>query len=108
MLKVLERYVVNVIDWNNPNEAENEISPAEVSDKILAEFADLSAKNDIISIKYDEAIFTRDTNANEDSLSASLKKLQKTADKTQNESLYELINTVKKQTDKIKKQNTEL
>lgn len=108
VLKVLERYVVNVIDWNNPNEAENEISPAEVSDKILAEFADLSAKNDIISIKYDEAIFTRDTNANEDSLSASLKKLQKTADKTQNESLYELINTVKKQTDKIKKQNTEL
>lgn len=108
VLKVLERYVVNVIDWNNSDEAEKEINPSEVSDKILAEFADLSAKNDIISIKYDEAIFSRDTGANEDSLSASLKKLQKTADKTQNESLYELIDTVKKQTDKIKKQNIEL
>lgn len=108
VLKVLERYVVNVIDWNNPNETEKEISPSEVSDKILAEFADLSAKNDIISLKYDEALFARNIKANEDSLTNSLKKLKRTADKTQNESLYKLINTVKKQTDIIKKQNIEL
>lgn len=108
VLKVLERYVVNVISWNNPIKTEHEIAPAEVADKILAEFADYSSRNDIISIKYDEDLFVQNSGMNSDSLSTSLRKLQKVAEKTNNESIYGLIDAVKKQTDAIKKQNLEL
>lgn len=108
VLKVLERYVVNVISWNNPIKSSKEVKPSEVADKIISEFAELSSRNDIIEIEYDESIITDSTNKDSDNISSALTKLQKVADKTQNKAVSDLVHTVKKQTDIIKQQNLEL
>ena len=108
VLKVLEKYVVNIISWNNPLKIEDEILPTEVADKIIAEFADISSKNDIISIDYDKELFLKSSVDDTDSLSASLVKLQKVADKTQNQAVADLVSKVKRQAGIIKKQNIEL
>lgn len=108
VLKVLERYVVNIISWNNPIKSSEEIKPSQVADKILSEFAGLSSRNEIIEIEYDKEIFSKNAKVDNDSLSLSIAKLQKVADKTQNQAISDLISTVKKQTNIIKKQNLEL
>ena len=103
-----KKYVVNIINWNNPLNVEDEILPAEVADKIISEFADISSRNDIISIEYDHDLFSKNSNINSDGLSTSIAKLQKVAEKTQNKAVSDLVSTVKKHTDAIKKQNQEL
>lgn len=108
VLKVLEKYVVNIINWNNPLNVEDEIRPTEVADKIISEFADISSRNDIISIEYDHELFSKNSKVNTDGLSSSIAKLQKVAEKTQNKAVADLVSTVKKHTDAIKKQNQEL
>lgn len=108
VLKVLERYVVNIISWNNPIKTNQEIKPTEVADKIISEFADFSKRNDIISIEYDQDLFAKNSKVDTDGLSTSIAKLQKVAEKTQNRAVAELVSTVKRQADVIKKQNIEL
>ena len=108
VLKVLERYVVNIISWNNPLKTEVEIKPNEVADKIVAEFADISARKDILSIEYDEKLFEKSSKVNADALSTSVATLQKAAERSQNQTVKELATAVKKQADIIKKQNIEL
>jgi len=108
VLKVLERYVVNIISWNNPIKTDQEIKPTEVADKIVSEFADLSARHDIISIEYDNDLFEKNSAVDTDELSSSISKLQKVAEKTQNDAVAKLVSSVKKQADVIKKQNLEL
>ena len=107
-LKVLEKYVVNIINWNNPLNIDQEIKPAEVADKIISEFAEFSSRSDIISIDYNKDLFTKISAINSDRLSTSISKLQKIADKSQNQSIAELVSTVKEQANLIKKQNVEL
>lgn len=108
VLKVLERYVVNIINWNNPLNADEEIKPMDVSDRIISEFADFSSRNDIISIKYNEEIFSQTSKVDTDGLASSISKLEKVAEKTQNPAVSILVADVKKRTDRLKKQNNEL
>lgn len=108
VLKVLEKYVVNIICWNNPLKSEDEIQPTEVADRIVAEFADISSRNDIISIEYDQKLFSTNSKLDSDGLSTSIVKLQKVAEKTQNKAVVDLVSSVKKHTDAIKRQNIEL
>lgn len=107
-LKVLEKYVVNIINWNNPLYVDQEIKPSEVADKIISEFAEISSRNDIISIDYNKDLFSKISVINSDRLSTAISKLQKIADKSQNQAIAELVSTVKKQANIIKKQNVEL
>ena len=53
---------------------------AEVADKIVSEFADLSARHDIISIEYDNDLFEKNSAVDTDELSSSISKLQKVAE----------------------------
>ena len=108
VLKVLEKYVVNIISWNNPLKAEDEIHPTAVADKIISEFADISSRNDIISIEYDQELFSQNAKVDSNGLSSSIAKLEKVAEKTQNKAVADLVSTVKKHTDAIKRQNIEL
>lgn len=107
-LKVLERYVVNVINWNNPIKSGYEISPEEVSDKIVSEFADISSRNDIISINYNEDLFSEDSKVNADDLAGAILKLERAAERTQNSAVSKLVADVKKRTAILKTQNAEL
>ena len=108
VLKVLERYVVNIINWNNPIHSDQEIKPEDVADRIISEFADLSSRNDILSIEYNEEIFSKASKVDSDELATSISKLEKGAEKTQNTAVSKLVADVKKRTSSLKKQNTEL
>ena len=101
VLKVLERYVVNIISWNNPLKTETEINPNDLADKIIAEFADISARNDILSIEYDKRLFEKSSQLDSDALSISVSKLQKAAEKSQNKVVKDLATAVKKQAEII-------
>ena len=108
VLKVLERYVVNIINWNNPIHTDPEIKPEDVYDRIISEFADLSSRNDIVSIDYNAEIFSKSSKVDSDDLSVSISKLEKVAEKTQNPAVSKLVADVKKRTDSLRKQNVEL
>ncbi len=108
VLKVLERYVVKIINWNNSTDDDKEIKPEDVSDKIVSEFADLSSRNDIISIDYNEEIFSKTSKVNADELASSISRLEKVAEKTKNPAVSKLVANVKKRTDSLRKQNAEL
>lgn len=112
VLKVIERYVVNIISWGEPLRSDpsgRTIMPLETPDAIISEFADLSRRNDIIRIEYNPALLERGKNSAEDqSLSASIEKLEQAAQKSQNSALVELAKSVRNRTSQIMSHNISL
>ena len=112
VLKVIERYVVNIISWGEPLKSDpngKTIMPLETPDAIISEFADLSRRNDIIKIEYNPALLEREKNSAEDqSLSASIEKLEQAAQKAQNPALVELAKSVRNRTSQIMSHNISL
>lgn len=112
VLKVLERYVVNIISWGEPLKSDpnkKTILPLETPDAIIAEFADISRQSDILEIHYNPALLTR-TNVPLDaqSLHASIDRLEKVAQKAQNPVLTQLAQNVRKKTANLMAQNLSL
>lgn len=112
VLKVIERYVVNIINWGEPLKSGpngKTIMPLETPDAIISEFADLSRRNDIIKIEYNPALLEKEKNNAEDhSLSASIEKLEQAAQKAQNPALVELAKSVRNRTSQIMSHNISL
>ena len=112
VLKVLERYVVNIISWGEPlkNDPNNRvIMPLEMPERIIGEFADISKRSDILSITYNPELLKSKSNEDDDhSLVASIDKLEKVAQKSQNEAIISLANSVKRRTTEILAQNLNL
>ncbi len=112
VLRVIERYVVNIINWGEPLKSDpsgKTIMPLETPDAIISEFADLSRRNDIIKIEYNPALLEREKNSAEDqSLSASIDKLEQAAQKAQNPALVELAKSVRNRTSQIMSHNISL
>lgn len=109
VLKVIERYVVNIINWGEPLKSDptgKTIMPLETPEAIIAEFADLSRRSDIINIDYNPALLTpKEVSHQEPSLSASIEKLEKAAQRAQNPALEELAKTVRSKTEQIMSHN---
>lgn len=112
VLKVLERYVVNIISWGEPlkNDPDNHvIMPLEMPERIISEFADISKRSDIISIDYNPKLLNGNSNSNNDSsLVASIDRLEKVAQRTQNDAIISLAKSVKKRTEEVLDQNLDL
>lgn len=112
VLKVIERYVVNIINWGEPLKSEpsgKTIMPLETPDAIISEFADLSRRADIIKIEYNPALLEKEKHCTEDqSLSASIEKLEQAAQKAQNPALVELAKSVRNRTSQIMMHNISL
>lgn len=111
VLKVLEKYVVTVINWGEPlkEDPSHTISPDEVGEQIIAQFVNNVNPNSIISIDYNsELIKNRELTQHSDGISTSLKKLEAVAEKTQNADLLGLTQTVKKRTEAILSHNIAL
>lgn len=111
VLKVLEKYVVNLINWGEPlkNNPEHIIKPEEIGSQIISQFINNVNSNDIVDIKYNIEIFEKNSlQNNQNELTVSLKKLEDIAEHTKNESLLNLANSIKKKTEAILSQNIHL
>ena len=111
VLKVLEKYVVHLINWGEPLKSNHNhtISPEEVGDEVVSQFITNINANDILSIDYNPDILEKKSPLKEsDSITASLKKLESVAEKTQDEGLLKLAQTVKKRAKDILADNIKL
>lgn len=111
VLKVLEKYVVNIISWGEPIKSEQNhiIEPEEVTDKIIAQFIAGANTSDIISVEYNEDLLISPQAANQpDNIHTSLKKLEAAAEMTQDIGLKNIANAVKQRTEAILSYSAEL
>ncbi len=111
VLKVLEKYVVHLINWGEPLKSNHNhiISPEEIGNEIVSQFITSINTDDILSVKCNPEILNSDTLVKEpDSITSSLKKLESVAEKTQDEGLLKLAQNVKKRTEAILSDNIKL
>lgn len=111
VLKVLEKYVVHLINWGEPLKSNHNhtISPEEIGDEIVSQFITNINTDDILSVDCNPEILNTDTLVKEpDSITSSLKKLESVAEKTQDAGLLKLAQTVKKRTEAILSDNIKL
>lgn len=109
VLKVLEKYVVNLIGWGEPlkSDPSHTISPNEIGDKIISQFITNIDSKDLVSVDYNPDILSKNIEKQE-SLTTSLKKLESVAGQTQDAGLISLAQTLKKRTEAIVSHNIEL
>ena len=111
VLKVLEKYVVTVINWGEPlrSDPDHTISPSEVSEKIISQFITSVDQNDILSVDFNPAILeSTESILSKDSIGASLKKLENVAERTHDSGLYNLTQALKTKTETIVSHNAQL
>ena len=111
VIKVLEKYVVHLINWGEPvkSNQNHTIMPEEVGDKVVSQFITNINVNDILSVDYNPEIIDKETPLREaDSITTSLKKLESVAEKTHDEGLLKLVQTVRKRTKAILSDNIKL
>lgn len=109
-LKVLEKYVVNLIKWGEPlkSDPQHTISPSEIGEQIISEFITSVNAKDIVSVDYNLNILSKFTESNQDNITTSLKKLESIAERTQDTGLISLAETLKKRTETILSRNIQL
>lgn len=115
VLRTLERYVVDVINWGDPEKEEFEqgveqgLLPEDVAEKILEQFAGYSntKRNDLISFKYNENIIEKINEKKSEGVEASVQKIINIANKSDNDVLVQLADRVKRDTHKLLQQKRE-
>lgn len=111
VLKVLEKYVVNLINWGEPlkSDPHHTISPNEIGEQIISQFITSVDSKDIVSVDYNPDILTKsNTQGSQDSISMSLKKLESAAERTQDTGLINLTQTLKRRTKSLISHNIQL
>ena len=111
VLKVLEKYVVTMINWGEPlrSDPEHTISPSEVSEKIISQFITSVDQSDILSIDFNPAILELAGSVHsQNSIGASIKMLEDLAEKTHDSGLYNLTQSIKSKTESIISHNVQL
>lgn len=109
VLKILEKYVVNLIGWGEPlkSDPSHTISPDEIGNQIISQFITNIDSKDIVSTDYNPALLSRNDEKQE-SIAISLKKLENVAEQTNDEGLINLAQNLKNRTEAILSQNIEL
>ena len=109
VLKVLEKYVVNLIGWGEPlkSDTTHTISPEEVGEQIISQFITSIDSKDIVRIDYNPALLSKNDEKQE-SLTTSLKKLESAAEQAKDAGLISLAQNLKRRTEAIVSQNLEL
>lgn len=111
VLRVLEKYVVNLISWGEPlkSNPEHTISPNEIGDQIIAQFITSVDSKDIVSVDYNLDLLKKENISNaQDNITTSIKKLESVAERTQDSGLLNLTQTLKRRTESILSQNIQL
>ena len=112
-LKVLEKYVVNVISWGEPlkDQSKNIISPAiqpsDIGEEVIAQFFKRVSKDNIIEYVYNQELLQKNQ-AQPNSMTSSLKNLERVATDSGDSNIAGLAKDIRKKTDAILSQNVEL
>lgn len=115
VLRTLEKYVVDVINWGDPEKEDFErgveqgLLPKDVAGKILEQFAGYSnaKRNDLILFEYNENLLEKINEKKAESVEASVQKIIGIANKTENDALLELADKVKRDAFKLIQQKQE-
>ncbi len=108
VIKVLEKYVVNMINWGEPlkNNPDHAIAPDEIGEQIITQLIAKTDSNDIISLDYNEELLTSpQKELSSDTLIGSIKKIESIAQQTGNANLGTLALSLKKRAEYIAKEN---
>lgn len=116
VLRTLEKYVVDVINWGDPEKEDFEkgveqgLLPKDVAGKILEQFAGYSnaKRNDLISFEYNENLIEKINEKKAEGVEASVQKIISIASKTENDVLLELADKVRRDTFKLLQQKQEV
>ena len=116
VLRTLEKYVVDVINWGDPEKEDFErgveqgLLPKDVAGKILEQFAGYSnaKRNDLISFEYNNNLIEKINEKKAEGVEASVQKIISIASKTENDVLLELADKVKRDTFKLLQQKQEV
>ena len=111
VLKVLEKYVVHLINWGEPLKSNHNhtVTPEEIGGEIVSQFITNINTEDILSVDCNPQIINKESfEKDPDSITSSLKKLESVAEKTQDLGLLQLAQTVKKRTEAILSDNIKL
>lgn len=114
VIKVLEKYVVDIIKWGEPYklnkddiEKQEALNPQDVTVSVIGQIANIAGKDDLLDIKYNPQIIQEMDKKQEENLENSLKKLEKIAYKKEDENLIQLSKALKKNVISIDKARTE-
>lgn len=115
VLSTLEKYVVNVINWGDPEKdefkhgVEQGLLPKDVAEKILEQFAGYSnaKRNDLILFEYNKNLIEKINEKKSEGVEASVQKIVNIANRTDNDVLMQLADRVKKDTYKLLQQKRE-
>ncbi len=109
VLRVLEKYVVNLIGWGEPlkSDPSHIITPEEIGEEIISQFVTIIDSKDIVHVDYNPALLS-EVGKEQTNLSTSLKKIEQLAEKTNDAGLRNLAQNIKKQTAQIAAHNIEL
>lgn len=109
-LKVLEKYVVNLINWGEPlkSDPQHIITPSEIGEQIISQFINGTDSKDIVKVDFNTEILVNNKTKNKDDISTSLKKLEIIAENTQDSGLITIAESLKKRTETIIAHNIHL
>lgn len=110
-LKVLEKYVVNLISWGEPlkSDPEHTITPNEIGEQIVSQFITSVDSKDVVKVDYNQDILVSgNTQSNQDNITTSIKKLEGVAERTRDAGLLNLAQTLKRRTESIVSHNIQL
>lgn len=110
VIKVLERYVVNLINWGEPLKSDplHTILPEDIGDQIVEQFANNISQKDIVNFEYNLDIVRKKNNSNDSNIEKSIQEIEEVAEQTQNEGLSNIAQNLKKRTESIISQNIKL
>lgn len=107
-MKILETYVVNVLDWGDRDSEIFDINCLNF-ENLVKQIAGITKKTNPLEIRYDEKIIAEiSKKATDTSIQNTLNKITDIAEKSNNQDLLSLINTTKKRVDVLKEENKKL
>ena len=103
VLKVLEKYVVNLINWGEPlrSEPDHTISPDEIGEQILSQFITNTNSRDIVSVDYNPKLLLNIKESKSENIATTLKKIESVAEQTNNKGLITLAQNLRQRTESI-------
>lgn len=110
VLKVLEKYVVDIVAWAEINEKKEiftPIQPKDVIEKIVNQFVNFEKQSEILDIEYSSDILSYFDKQQQEGIAASIEKIEKLANKNNNEALQNIARDIKNQTSKLMLQKKE-
>lgn len=104
-LKVLEKYVVDVIRWGEPYKENKEdkdedkkpaLQPEDVTGNVIKQISKIATKNELINVDYNPDILSKIDERKEASVENSINELEKIAQKKDDKNLLNIAKNLKK------------